>query len=148
MKRRIAVRAIIEKDGKLLLAKLTGYGSHDGKPNEFWCTFGGGVDDMESLEDAIVREVIEETGVTPIVGPLLFVQQYQMNDVESIEFFFHVTNTEDFMNIDTSTTTHGEEEIAEIEFVDPSSSDVQPAFLKEVDLHNLPSNQAKFFSYL
>jgi len=77
MKRRIAVRAIIEKDDKLLLAKLTGYGSNDGVPNEFWCTFGGGVDIGEPLEKAVIREVIEETGITPVIGQLLFVQQYE-----------------------------------------------------------------------
>jgi 8-oxo-dGTP pyrophosphatase MutT (NUDIX family) len=148
MKRRIAARAIIEKDGKLLLAKLAGYGSHDGVPNDFWCTFGGGVDEMESLEDAIIREMIEETGITPVVGPLLFVQQYEMNDVESIEFFFHVTNTEDYINIDLSKTTHGQKEIAEISFVDPKEENILPAFLKEIDYSTIANAQTKFFNYL
>jgi len=132
----------------LLLARLTDYMSKEGKPNEYWCTFGGGVDEMESLEDAIVREMIEETGITPVVGPLLFVQQYEAGGVESTEFFFHVTNTEDYLDIDTTKTTHGVAEIAEIAFVDPKKEHILPAFLKEADLTDLSKKQTQFFSYL
>jgi ADP-ribose pyrophosphatase YjhB (NUDIX family) len=150
MKRRIAVRAIIEKDGKLLLAKLTGYNTPGSKPNEYWCTFGGGVDDGEPLEQAVIREVIEETGVTPVVGPLLFVQQYKNTDgsMEHIEFFFHITNTDDFIAIDLSKTTHGEEEISEMAFVNPSKENVLPAFLKDIDYANIIGKPTQFFNYL
>jgi len=148
MKRRIAVRAIIEKDDKLLLAKLTGYGSNDGVPNEFWCTFGGGVDIGEPLEKAVIREVIEETGITPVIGQLLFVQQYEQNDVESIEFFFHVTNSDEFTDIDLSKTTHGEEEIAEMDFVDPKEAYILPKFLNDIDYADIANKPTQFFNYL
>jgi ADP-ribose pyrophosphatase YjhB (NUDIX family) len=150
MKRRIAVRAIIEKDGKLLLAKLTGYNDGSDKPNEYWCTFGGGVDPGEPLEKAVIREVIEETGITPAVGPLLFVQQYKEEDnsMEHIEFFFLVNNTSDFMDIDLSKTTHGIEEIAEMAFVDPKYAYILPTFLKDIDYSNLAKQPTKFFNYL
>jgi ADP-ribose pyrophosphatase YjhB (NUDIX family) len=150
MKRRIAVRAIIEKDGKLLLAKLTGYNDPDGKPNEFWCTFGGGVDPGEPLEQAVIREIIEETGITPVVGPLLFVQQYKEEDnsMEHIEFFFHVTNSDDYTAINLTKTTHGVEEIAVMDFVDPKETYVLPAFLKDIDYSNIAKQPTKFFNYL
>jgi 8-oxo-dGTP pyrophosphatase MutT (NUDIX family) len=148
MKRRIAVRAVIEKDGLLLLAKLAGYNSPTGKANEYWCTFGGSVDPGEPLEEAVMREVVEETGITPVVGPLLFVQQYSADDVESIEFFFLVTNADDFIDIDLSKTTHGQKEIAQMGFVDPKQVYVLPKFLKDIDCRDLKNVPTKFYNYL
>jgi 8-oxo-dGTP pyrophosphatase MutT (NUDIX family) len=138
MERRIAVRAVIIQDNKMLCVKLKAY--RDSRPNEFWCTIGGGLDPGESLIEGLKREVIEEVGVVPEVGNLLFVQQYRNEKQESIEFFFHVTNTEDFMNIDLSKTTHGTKEIGEIEFIDPKTENILPRFLSEANLED-PTNQ-------
>lgn len=46
-------------DGKMLSIRHRDYNS-DG-PKDFWCTFGGGVDDCEPLLTALEREVVEET---------------------------------------------------------------------------------------
>lgn len=61
----------------------------------------------------------------------MYVQQFALENegTEFLEFFFHVTNGEDYLNIDLSKTTHGEQEIAEIGFVDPRQSQVLPTFL-------------------
>jgi len=146
MKRRIAVRAIIEKDGKLLNVKLKPY--EKAIEEEYWCTLGGRIDDGESLEKAVIREVLEETGIVPIVGQLLYVQQFSMDDVESIEFFFHVTNAEDFTDIDLVKTTHGEKEIAKIAFIDPSKENVLPVFLKNIDCTDIIGKPTQFYNYL
>jgi len=64
-----------------------------------------------------------------------------------MELFFHVTNVADFINIDLSKTTHGEEEIAEIAFIDASKEHVLPKFLTEVDLSDLENQTTQFFNY-
>ena len=130
--RRVAVRGIIFKDGKLLCQRLKAYRRHD---RDFWCTPGGGLDIGEQLETGLRREMIEETGIDPKIGRLLFVQQFSEDgEKEQMEFFFLIENPEDYESIDLTTTTHGDIEIEHVEFVDPSEAVVLPAFLQTIDL--------------
>ena len=132
--RRVAVRGIIFKDGKLLCQKLTAYRRND---RDFWCTPGGGLDMGELLEDGLRREMIEETGVEPKIGRLLFVQQFtEDGKKEQMEFFFLIENPADYETIDLAATTHGVEEVEEVEFIDPKEHIVLPDFLQKIDLKN------------
>jgi 8-oxo-dGTP diphosphatase len=130
--RRIAVRGIIFKDGKLLCQKLTAYRRND---RDFWCTPGGGLDMGELLEDGLKREMIEETGIEPKIGRLLFMQQFtEDGKKEQMEFFFLIENPEDYETIDLAATSHGVEEVELVEFIDPKEHVVLPDFLQEIDL--------------
>lgn len=134
--RRVAVRGIVIKDGKLLGVKLKKYvGKATMEDDDYWCTPGGGVDIGEPLIAALEREMIEETGVKPVIGSLLYLQQFQHEDWEHLEFFFHITNAEDYERIDLTATTHGAIEIAEVGFIDPSTETIKPAFLSTVNLN-------------
>lgn len=146
MERRIAVRAIIVKDGKLFCVKLHPY--NEVITGEYWCTVGGGINSNESLVSALNREVFEETGVTPVIGNLLYIQQYVGSGKEHLEFFFHVTNAEDFYNIDLDKTTHGKQEIAQMDFIFTENETVYPDFLKQEDFSDLANQPTKFFSSL
>ncbi|HEX6416772.1 MAG TPA: NUDIX domain-containing protein [Candidatus Saccharimonadales bacterium] len=140
--RRIATRAIIFKDGKLLAQRLTP--GDDGKARTYWCTPGGGLDIGEPLEIGLHREMIEETGIAPKIGRLLFVQQFSEDgEKEQLEFFFHVENPEDYEVIDLASTTHGHIEVEHIEFVDPRKENVLPKFLQSIDIqHYIDTVQA------
>ena len=89
-KRRVAVRGIIYKDGKLFCQQLK---DRQGNPRDFWCTPGGGLNPKELLVEAVARELIEETGVLPEVGRLLFIQSFADGTIgghgeeEQLEFF-------------------------------------------------------------
>lgn len=133
--RRVAVRGVIFKDGKMLCQQLKP--GSDNSKRDYWCTPGGGLDIGESIKDGLYREMIEETGIAPKIGRLLFVQQFSEDGVkEQMEFFFHIENAEDYAVIDLSATSHGELEIEHVEFVDPTKHNVLPAFLQTVDIQS------------
>jgi 8-oxo-dGTP diphosphatase len=137
MKRRVAVRAIIVRDGKLLCVRLHQYEGKSTSTNDYWCTPGGGVDEGEALIPALKREIIEELGPEPEVGQLLYIQQFVHGDTEQLEFFFHVKNADDYADLDLSVTTHGATEIETVEFIDASTENVMPLFLRTESFENL-----------
>jgi len=66
---RQSVRAIIIKDGQLLLMKRNKFGQ------QFYSLVGGGVDEGEMPEQALHREVAEESSLTIAKPRLVVVQQ-------------------------------------------------------------------------
>lgn len=130
--RRINVRGIIYKNGTLLAQQLKP--GSDEAVRDYWCTPGGGLEFGESLHEGLHREMIEETGVTPKIGALLFVQQFHDGTKEQLEFFFHIENPDDYDNIDLSATSHGEAEISKVAFIHPGRHTVLPAFLTNIDI--------------
>ena len=131
-KRRIGVRGIIYKDGKILAVR---HRRKDGSAADFWAIPGGGLDPGESLESGLRREIFEELGVQAVVGRLLFIQQFSSSREdcdEELEFFFLIENTEDFMTIDYSGTSHGLDELAMCEFIHPATEFVRPRFMSRV----------------
>jgi len=148
MERHISVRGIAVLDGKLLCVRLKPYFTVEDGDYNFWCTPGGGLDPGESLIEGFNREMIEETGVTPQVGRLLYVQQFPRQGKDILEFLFHIKNSEDYRSVDLSKTTHGPAEIEAIDFVDPKAVRVLPDFLASENLEEfIASNDpVRFFA--
>jgi 8-oxo-dGTP pyrophosphatase MutT (NUDIX family) len=64
---RIGAYAVVLRDGSLLLTRI----SEHGYPPGWWALPGGGVDQGEAPAAALVRELHEETGLTPSVVRLV-----------------------------------------------------------------------------
>lgn len=137
--RRINVRAIICKDGKLLAVKH----KHGEDISHYYAVPGGGLNPQESLVDGLARELHEETGIDAVIGNLLFIQQFpsaRAGYAEELEFFFAVKNPDDFTGINLENTSHGADELAVCEFVDPASVTLYPEFLQSIDLADYVNN--------
>ena len=106
----IRAGAIIMKDGKLLLV---------GNDRDYLYSVGGRLKFGETAEDAVVREVFEETGVRMEIDRLGFVHEnYFYGDAPSnlnkliyeISFFFYMKVPSDFAPISESFTEDNSKE--------------------------------------
>ncbi len=99
------VGALIINDNKLLMAKNKEY--------PCYYTVGGGVRINETSEEAVIREVLEETGFTLEIDRLAYVQErfikisgQQYHEIR----FFYLMKKSNINIIDNSFTDQGEKE--------------------------------------
>jgi len=71
---------VVAPDDRLLMFRFT---PEDRPP--FWCTPGGAVDPGESYEQAAVRELFEETGMTCPIGPHVATMHVRFVTLEGVE---------------------------------------------------------------
>ena len=101
--------------------------------NGRWCLPGGGMDPGESVAEACVREVLEETGlevrVTKLVGiyttPDLFIEYPDGNKIQPVAFSFEVEITGGELGLSDETTGFGWYTVAEMETMDTMEHHVQ-----------------------
>jgi 8-oxo-dGTP diphosphatase len=88
-KLRTRICGICIHDNKLLLIR---HASTVNKEN-FWAPPGGGLSYGETIEQCLVREILEETGLEVKVGRFLFVNEFLHPPLHAVEFFFEVQLT-------------------------------------------------------
>lgn len=127
------VRAVIVDTGELLTVRL----SHD---PSYACLPGGGLEHGEGLVEGLERELVEELGVRPVVGDLLYVYSWvsHVTHAHNLEYFFEIKNAPAYRYRAVESPTHAHE-IAEIVWTKPNDAVVvKPQFIRErLDTHNL-----------
>ena len=139
----IRVGAIIMKDGKVLMA--------GNERADYLYSVGGRIKFGETAEEAVVREVYEETGVKMTVDHLGFVHEnYFYSDAPmhlgkltyEISFYFYMNVPKDFAPICSSFTEDSCEEY--LKWVSPDAQiKMYPAFFK-TELKN-PADTVRHF---
>jgi 8-oxo-dGTP diphosphatase len=110
----IRARALIVHEGKLLVVK------HRPESN-YYALPGGHLEAGETPAECCAREIFEELGVNPVLGKLQYIHTFKNKGVDdALEFFFEVTNGEEFTNFEGKERTHAFE-LSEILWIDTSS---------------------------
>jgi ADP-ribose pyrophosphatase YjhB (NUDIX family) len=102
----VRLRAIIIHAGKLLVVTHAGNGPAMAIP-------GGKLEFGEDIRKGLEREVVEELGVMPVLGRLLYTNNWSIENEQNIEFFFEVKNGKDYADTSKLKGTHSFE-LAEI----------------------------------
>lgn len=135
----VRIRGIIIHEGKLLGVKHP----HD---TSFCALPGGHVEWKEDIKECLNREMVEELGVAPEIGRLLYINNFMDGNIrQSVEFFFEITNGKDYLNIDHLKKTHAHE-IAEVCWLEPSGTiPIKPNGLwEDFKKGKILSDQVKF----
>jgi 8-oxo-dGTP diphosphatase len=110
-----AVAVIVNEDNKILLLKRSDY-PDSWMPNK-WALVGGGIDKGETPENAIKREVKEETGLEIDDFINAFTIQRHKESIETV-FTCRYKGDPTDITLDKENTNYGWFSVAEIEFLD------------------------------
>lgn len=137
----IRCRAVIVDEGKLLVVKHA-------KDAAFVALPGGHLEWGEDIKEGLCREIVEELGITPKIGRLLYVNNFiQGKRKQSVEFFFEVLNSDEYKDIKYARGTHANE-ISEIYWAKPTDKIyIMPQSLEEdFKKGNIISNEIRYIT--
>lgn len=86
---RIRVCGLCWKDDKMLMVKHKSL-----KAGGFWCPPGGGIDFNQSIHETLIREFIEETGLSVRPGAFRFGCEFIQSPLHAIELFYDIDHSE------------------------------------------------------
>ena len=109
----VGVGAVIVQDGQVLIVKR----KYDPLAGQ-WSLPGGGVELGETLEDSIVREMLEETGLEIEVGPVIEVfDRITRDDAGEVQYHFVLV---DYLCWPLGGELRASSDVADARFVDPA----------------------------
>jgi 8-oxo-dGTP diphosphatase len=109
----VGVGAVIVQDGQVLIVKR----KYDPLAGQ-WSLPGGGVELGETLEDSIVREMLEETGLEIEVGPVIEVfDRITRDDDGEVRYHFVLV---DYLCWPVGGELRAASDVADARFVDPA----------------------------
>jgi len=123
--------AIIVSDNSLLLLKL----NLPTREYPVWMPPGGGVNFGETLEDALVREVKEETGLVVQPLKLLWIHEFLEKPYHALEFYFECSISGGMLKLGSDPEISENDQILlDLKFISADEAKelpVYPEFLRE-----------------
>lgn len=140
---RIAVRGLIIDQDEILVFKHK-------EELDYYSFPGGGVEYGETLENALARELKEETNITAIIGKQRFTHELiikeQTQVYHLIEFFYLVKNGSDFRETKLETASHGFE-VFDMKWINISTKEkILPKFILPSILKGIHVTAPEFFT--
>ena len=132
-KLRIRVCGLYIENNRLLLLKHHSIGAH----KILWSPPGGGMDFAENAEQTLIREFIEETGLTPTDYEFVFVHEYVNPPMHAVELFFIIKAVKGKAKLGADPELQGEQILQELLFMDLETLSAIPDEQKHFVLKNL-----------
>ena len=135
----VVSRAVIADGEKMLLVV--------NRKNNFYCLPGGRKEFGEDPKQALEREMVEELGVKPEIGGLLYVQTFNDGETEAVGFFYEVLNVADYKNIENLKGTHSFE-LSKMAWLERTSTEkVLPNDMwQDFKNNDLPKDKERYIS--
>lgn len=137
------VRAIIfNKQNQILLIKKAI------NKKEFWTLPGGGINNGESMEVAVKREVLEEVGVTISISKLVLIREIQIPCIyKGFEFFFCTNFVFGDIVIDNTNEQLPTIDAVWLDLTELKSTNIKPTFLKHAILNKFKKGKYIYKEY-
>ncbi len=135
----IVCRGVIVDGDKMLLV--------ENAKNNFYCPAGGKMEFGENPIQTIEREILEELGVKPEIGRLLYINTFDDGETQATEFFYEILNVADYKDIENLKGTHSFE-LSKIVWLDRSSdAKIFPKGMwQDFKNDNLPKDKERYIN--
>lgn len=113
---------LFDDEGRLLLVRQAE------SIGTYWNAPGGRLDDGESLEECLRREILEETGLVVESARLVFSHTFLSPGRTDIYFGFHVTEYSGTLGVGATHTESEQQEITDIRFIGQNEKLADPLY--------------------
>ncbi|GAC1499410.1 MAG: hypothetical protein NVS1B10_02100 [Candidatus Saccharimonadales bacterium] len=121
--KRIMVYGLIENKNKILVVQSI--------DSNKWRLPGGEILLGETTIDAISRIMLEVSGISIQISGLAYIQELHKDKLSTAEFYFVISNKEEFANMGTDKIRQTSNDYDEVKFVEPETCiNLVPDFLK------------------
>ncbi len=134
---RVRVCGILADEEKILLACHRGLNNGE----DLWIPPGGGLEFGETMESALKREFLEETGLHVNLGAFYSINEFLQPPLHAIEIFFLVSSKESAMPVTGMDPELNEQVISEVKYVTFENLALIPGRNKHPVLKNISGYQ-------